>query len=141
MSNPQFRSYMTRMASSFCAITRRTSEALSLPLVLFCQIWLPNLDRRQTIRGTTVTSGSNYLTGWLSPQPLQARDDLHAARWSPSRYTNSGLPSPAPFSSFVVSARHGELFIRMMQKDVPDRRLAMAKCSFFERDSSSTLSP
>src|SRR5437879_1250570 len=42
---------------------------------------LPDLGQRQTIPGTTVTSRSNYITGWLSPQPLQVEYDLHAARW------------------------------------------------------------
>src|SRR6266702_2528726 len=58
---------------------------------------LPDLGQRQTIPGTTVTSRSNYITGWLSPQPLQVEYDLHAARWLASRLTQQAEPSRAPF--------------------------------------------
>src|SRR5215510_5584412 len=90
ISNPQQRSYMTLIASSFCAAPQRTSEALNLPLVLFSPIlgiarsW-PKADNSwyhcnvqiKLVNGLAVATAAPHL------------NDLRAARWRKLTLSNS----------------------------------------------------
>src|SRR5437773_2388512 len=42
------------------------------------------------------------VSGWLSPQPLQAEDDLHAARWRELTISDSPAVSTASFKPLVT---------------------------------------
>src|SRR5499433_786134 len=95
ISNPQQRSYMTLIASSFCAAPRRTSEALNLPLVLFSPIatFWPKADNSwchcnvqiKLVNGLAVATAAPHL------------NDLRAARWRKLTLSNSQAISDPPF--------------------------------------------
>src|SRR5438132_4526396 len=97
-------------------------------------------------------SGSNSLSGWLSPQPLQAKDDLHAARWRELTISNRSAVSGFLFMIRGVGKTWGTSFAAAPEDRRPNShsftaaaiRSSAANCSDVSlsasRDSSGTVS-
>src|SRR5262244_791398 len=112
ISNPQQRSYMTLIASSFCAAPRRTSEALNLPLVLFSPIatFWPKADNSwchcnvqiKLVNGLAVATAAPHL------------NDLRAARWRKLTLSNSQAISDPLFMIRGVAKTWGTRYRKIL---------------------------